>query len=203
MMKLDAHDVKIIEMLQRDARTSIRDIAASSGLTSPTVSARIKAMEDAGVLSGYHAEIPPSSLGQEVIELIVKARPSDVEAVGQALAGIALVREVHIASGGRVLVTAVFGSSAEQESILNAVGAIPLIAEYDHFMVVGTKKKEPWTIVAEGAKVSMPCYYCRKPIEGTPYKIRLDGRDHFLCCPICEREYRKKYSALKEKAEAK
>jgi len=68
---------------------------------------------------------------------------------------------------------------------------------------VETRKREPLAIVSEGAQVSIQCFYCHKPIEGTPYKIRLDGRDHFLCCPICEREYRAKYESVKGKAAEK
>lgn len=199
-MKLDAHDSKILELLQNDARMSLKDLAEASGLTSPTVSARMKTLQDTGVLRGFIADIAPSALGQGVMTLLVRSRPSEVDAVADALAEMPMIREVQVLGGGRIAAVAVFRSIAEQESVLNDVADIPLVQEYDHYMLVETRKREPLALVSEGAQVSLRCYYCRKPIEGTPYKIRLDGKDHYLCCPICEREYRKKYAELKERA---
>jgi Lrp/AsnC family leucine-responsive transcriptional regulator len=197
-MKLDVYDSKILEILQKDARTTMKEIAEQSSLTSPTVSARVKALEDMGVIRGYNADIIPGTLGQGVMFLVIRSKPSDVDTVAEALTILPFVREVHITGGGRIMATAVFRSISDQEGIMNDVGNIPLVQEYDHYMLVETRKKEPLALIAEGAQVSIPCYYCRKPIEGTPHKIRLGGREHFLCCPICEREYKKKYASLVE-----
>lgn len=202
-MKLDAHDSKILEILQRDARTSLKEIAEQTGLTSPTISARLKALEDLGAVQGYHAQISPGALGQGVMFLIVRSKPSDIDVVANSLASLPLVREVHITGGGRAIVTAVFRSLADQENIMSDIGNITEVQEYDHYILVETRKREPLAIISEGAQVSIQCFYCRKPIEGTPYKIRLDGRDHFLCCPICEREYRAKYNMIKGRAAEK
>jgi Lrp/AsnC family leucine-responsive transcriptional regulator len=199
-MKLDAHDSKILEILQRDARTSLKEIAEQTGLTSPTVSARLKALEDLGALQGYHADISPGALGQGTMFLVVRSKPSDTDVVADSLASLPLVREVHITGGGRIMVTAVFRTLSDQESVLNDVGEISQVQEYDHYLLVETRKREPLAMVSEGAQVSIQCFYCRKPIEGTPHKIRLDGRDHFLCCPICEREYRAKYEVVRGRA---
>ena len=54
---LDSIDKKIIEILQANARTPIKDIAAEVFLSSPAVSSRIEKMEKAGIISGYHAQI--------------------------------------------------------------------------------------------------------------------------------------------------
>ncbi len=199
-MKLDVHDAKILEILQRDARVPLKRIASESGLTAPTVSTRMKALEQMGVVRGYRAEVPPASLGQGLIFFLLRTKPSDVEEVGSRLSEIPLVREVHAASGGRIIAVAVFRGVVDQEHLLSEVGKIPAVIEYDHYAVIETKKMEPWAIISEGAQVRIDCYYCRRPIEGTPYKIRIGSRDHYLCCPICEKEYRKKYTEIREKA---
>ena len=54
---LDSIDKKIIEILQANARTPIKDIASEVFLSSPAVSSRIEKMEKAGIISGYHAQI--------------------------------------------------------------------------------------------------------------------------------------------------
>ncbi len=202
-MKLDVYDAKILELLQKDARTSLKDLAEGAKLTPPTVSARMKSLEELGIIKGYNVDVPPESLGQRLAVYVLKAKPTDLDRVGEALRKMSLVREVHLASGGRVVAVAVLRDTMDQESITSHISDIPEIQEYDSYFVVKTKKKESLAIVAEGAEVALGCYYCRKPIQGTPYKIRLGGRDHYLCCPICEKAYREKYEKLEAEAKKK
>ena len=202
-MKLDVHDAKILEILQEDARISLKDIAEEAKLTPPTVSSRMKSLEELGIILGYHVDIPPDSLGQRVMFFVLKAKPADLEEAAEALARISLVREVHLASGGRIIAVAVLRDVSDQERLTNEMARIPTIQEYDNYSVVKVKKRENWAIVAEGVDVSLACYYCRKPIQGTPYKIRLGGRDHYLCCPICEKAYKEKYAKLEAGAQKK
>ncbi len=54
---LDSIDKRIIEILQANARTPVKDIAAEVFLSSPAVSNRIEKMEKAGIITGYHARI--------------------------------------------------------------------------------------------------------------------------------------------------
>ena len=195
-MKLDVHDARILEILQKDARTSLKDLAEEAKLTPPTVSARMKALEEMGIVTGYHVDIPPDALGQRVMFFVLKAKPADLEEASEALAKVPLVREVHLASGGRIIAVAVLRDASDQERLTNEIAGIPTIQEYDNYSVVKIKKRDSWAIVAEGAEVSLSCFYCKKSIQGTPYKIRLGGRDHYLCCPICERSYREKYEKM-------
>ena len=58
---LDQVDVKILKLLQSNARMTLKEIGASVFLTSPAVSARIDKMERTGVIKGYHAQIDPEA----------------------------------------------------------------------------------------------------------------------------------------------
>lgn len=202
-MRLDVHDAKILEMLQKDARATLKALAEEAKLTPPTVSARMKALEEMRIIKGYRVEIPPETLGQRVVFFVLKAKPSEVDAAGEALAKVPLVREVHLATGGRILAVAVTRDAADQERLANEIAEIPAIQEYDSYFVMKSKKKDSWAIVAEGTEVSLSCFYCKKPIQGTPYKIRLGGRDHYLCCPICVKSYKEKYAKLEAEAKKK
>ncbi len=62
MFSLDNVDLKIIELLESNARISLKDIASRVFLTSPAVSARISKMERAGIIEGYHAHINTAML---------------------------------------------------------------------------------------------------------------------------------------------
>ena len=63
---LDAIDEKIIELLQENARISIKDIAAQVFLSSPAVTARIERLERNGIITGYHAQVNSEALGYRV-----------------------------------------------------------------------------------------------------------------------------------------
>ena len=65
-MLLDQTDIEILKILEENARTPIKAIAARVFISPPTVTARIDAMEKAGILLGYHAEISESILGHPV-----------------------------------------------------------------------------------------------------------------------------------------
>ena len=60
---LDAVDAKLLDALSRDARITIADLARLVGLSGPSVSERIRRLEEAGVISGYAATLDPKALG--------------------------------------------------------------------------------------------------------------------------------------------
>lgn len=60
---LDSTNRKILNILQRDCKTSTRAIGEEVGLTAPAVSERITRMKEAGIIRGYHADIDESALG--------------------------------------------------------------------------------------------------------------------------------------------
>lgn len=64
--KMDNIDKKIIEMLQKNARIPIKEIAREVFLSSPAVSARIEHLEKSGVIIGYHAQLNPEFLGYHI-----------------------------------------------------------------------------------------------------------------------------------------
>ena len=64
-MKVDALNYKILNCLQRNSRQSNTDIAKEIGLSSPAVAERIKKMEDAGIIKGYHAQLSYYELGYQ------------------------------------------------------------------------------------------------------------------------------------------
>lgn len=63
---LDYIDIEILNILQEDASTPIKEIAAHVFLSSPAVSARIERMERQGYILGYHAQVNPVALGYHI-----------------------------------------------------------------------------------------------------------------------------------------
>ena len=63
MEGLDAIDVRLVELLQNNARTTNKELAAKVGLSPSACLRRVRALEASGVLRGYRAEVDPRALG--------------------------------------------------------------------------------------------------------------------------------------------
>lgn len=73
---LDALDLMILDHLRGDGRATHAAIARELGLTGPAVYARIKRMEDTGVIRGYRVDVDPVALGRPLLAFIrVTTRP--------------------------------------------------------------------------------------------------------------------------------
>lgn len=69
-MSIDSLNWKILKCLQSNARLSNAEIGRQVGISSPAVSERIKKMEDASIIRGYHAHIAPIEAGYQLKAII-------------------------------------------------------------------------------------------------------------------------------------
>lgn len=67
---MDAIDLKLIGLLQKNARYSLKQLAEQVFLSSPAVSSRIERLEKEGYVKGYQAEIDEEKLGFHIIAFI-------------------------------------------------------------------------------------------------------------------------------------
>ncbi|MER8433507.1 Lrp/AsnC family transcriptional regulator [Mesorhizobium caraganae] len=71
---LDELDRKLLDILVKDSRTSLKDLAQQVGLSSPSVSERLRRLEERGVIRAFTVEIDPEALGYP-LQAIVRIRP--------------------------------------------------------------------------------------------------------------------------------
>ncbi|NGN44795.1 Lrp/AsnC family transcriptional regulator [Mesorhizobium sp. CGMCC 1.15528] len=71
---LDDIDRRLLEILIKDARISLKELAAQVGLSSPSVSERVRRLEERGVIRGFTVEVDPQALGYQ-LQAIVRIRP--------------------------------------------------------------------------------------------------------------------------------
>ncbi len=69
-MELDRIDFALIELLQKDARLSNKELAAAVALAPSSCLARVQRLRSEGVLRGAHAEVDPDALGVGLQALI-------------------------------------------------------------------------------------------------------------------------------------
>ena len=67
---LDRIGLRILAALQKNARMPLSRIGEEVGLSAPAVAERVKKLEEAGVIKGYHARIDPAAMGRSVSAFI-------------------------------------------------------------------------------------------------------------------------------------
>ncbi|NLZ49169.1 MAG: Lrp/AsnC family transcriptional regulator [Clostridiales bacterium] len=70
-MKIDKIDVLILKELQKDSRLSIRELSKRINLSPPSVSERVRKLEDYGIIEGYSIKINKKKIGLS-IDCIIK-----------------------------------------------------------------------------------------------------------------------------------
>jgi Lrp/AsnC family leucine-responsive transcriptional regulator len=69
-LKLDKTDLRILAALQRDARTSMVDLASEVGLTPTPCARRVRQLEEAGLIEGYTAILEPRKVGHTIQAIV-------------------------------------------------------------------------------------------------------------------------------------
>ena len=107
-IRLTPTDRRILDELTRDGRLSNKELAARVGLPRSTCHGRVRALEEAGVIQGYHAEIDPVAAGAGVEALILVAVKDDardhVPAITARLRDVPGVQRVFLIGGVHDLV---------------------------------------------------------------------------------------------------
>ena len=67
---MDNIDLKLISLLQKNARMPLKQLAQQVFLSSPATAARIQRLENEGIISGYTAKIDHKNAGYPIIAFI-------------------------------------------------------------------------------------------------------------------------------------
>src|SRR6202008_3501157 len=101
--KLDSIDRRILRDLQADGRMTNVELASRAGISAPPCLRRVRALEEAGFIRGYHAEVNPEALGFGVTvfaQVGLQSRAeNDLRAFEALASGWPEVREVHMLAG--------------------------------------------------------------------------------------------------------
>lgn len=99
-MEVDAKSWAILAALQDNARQSLTELAQSVGLSVPAVSERVKRLEEAGVIRGYHAVVAPLKAGYALSALVGITVPQPAKkTLLDRLAAMPEVQECHHVTG--------------------------------------------------------------------------------------------------------
>jgi len=100
---IDELDRSILAILQEEGRITNVDLASRVGLTAPPCLRRMRALEESGVIKGYHAELDPGALGYGIMVFALVSLRSqaedDLRAFESHVATLPEVRECHMLNG--------------------------------------------------------------------------------------------------------
>lgn len=98
--QLDEVGWKLLQALQENARVSFRELGQRIGLSAPAVIERVRKMENAGILVGYHAEIDLTKVGLPITAFVRMSTPRGRSGhVGIQLQAIPEILECHRVAG--------------------------------------------------------------------------------------------------------
>ncbi|EPX79664.1 Lrp/AsnC family transcriptional regulator [Salipiger mucosus] len=99
----DRFDRAILTTLATDGRISITELARRIGLSKSPTQARLRRLEDLGVIRGYRAILDPIRLGLDHVAFVevrmTDTRESSLEAFNAAVAAIPEIEQVHLIAG--------------------------------------------------------------------------------------------------------
>ena len=102
-LKLDDVDLQILQDLQGEGRLTNVELAKRAGISAPPCLRRVRALEKAGVVRGYHADLDAEALGYNVHVFAFVGLASQAEVDLQAFEGMVAewpqVRECHMLMG--------------------------------------------------------------------------------------------------------
>src|SRR5690349_16152253 len=144
---LDAVDCQILAELQRDGRMTNVELAKRVGLSAPPCLRRVRRLEEAGVIRGYHADLDPVALGYEITFFALVGLESQKEAVLTAfearMRAWPEVRECHmIRGGGDFLLRLVARDTAHENALTSRLTAAEEVARVQTLQTIRTAKDE-------------------------------------------------------------
>ncbi|MCB2002383.1 MAG: winged helix-turn-helix transcriptional regulator [Burkholderiaceae bacterium] len=147
MTDLDRIDRKILDILQREGRLPMTELAQRIGLSTSPCSERVRRMERDGVITGYHARVSPRALGKNLlvfVEITLASKSDQIfDKVRDELLHVPDVQECHLVSGVfDYLVKARLGGMDEYRSLLGDIlKKLPVNAQSNSYVVMEELKE--------------------------------------------------------------
>jgi DNA-binding Lrp family transcriptional regulator len=147
--RLDEIDRRILAELQADGRMTNVELASRVGISAPPCLRRVRALEEAGFIRGYHAVVDPHELGFEVqvfaMVRLQRQAEADLSAFEDRCRAWPLVRECHMLNGevDFILKCTAPDLRTFQSFLTEELTAAPNVATVKTSLVIRGAKDEP------------------------------------------------------------
>jgi DNA-binding Lrp family transcriptional regulator len=133
MVTFDRLDSQLLGLLGRDARTGVGEMSTALGVTRHTVQARLKRLEDVGLLTGFTPQVDLAAFAALALD------QGQLDDIVDKLAAIPQVLEVHTTTGREdLLVRIATTSHAELQRLIQHVVAMPGVSHSNTSLALTT-----------------------------------------------------------------
>ena len=149
MGNLDQIDRRLLAELQDDGRVTNVELAHRVGLTAPPCLRRVRALEDSGVIKGYHAELDTAKLGFAItVFALVSLKSQAEESLRQFedhMRTLPEVRECHMLNGEIDFILKIVSKDLQsfQEFLTSKLTPAPNVASVKTSLTIRTAKQLP------------------------------------------------------------
>lgn len=157
MANLDPIDRQLLAELQDDGRITNVDLAQRVGLTPPPCLRRVRALEEAGVIKGYHADLDASKLGFAITVFALVSLKSQAEdslrEFESHMRTLPEVRECHMLNGEIDFILKIVSQDLQsfQEFLTSKLTPAPNVASVKTSLTIRTAKQLPGVPMDTGA----------------------------------------------------
>lgn len=148
-VKLDRIDRRILSDLQANGRMTNVDLARRAGISAPPCLRRVRALEEAGYIRGYHAEIDAEAMGYHVTVFahvgLSSQAETDLKAFERLVNDWPEVRECNMLAGETDFLLKVVAADwdAYQRFLTTRLTAAPNISHVKSALAIRTSKSQP------------------------------------------------------------
>lgn len=138
---LDAIDRRLLALLAEDGRRSYTDLAQDVGLSAPSVYARVKKLEDRGVIKQYTIATSPEQLGYGIAALVAVSQLPGFhwERLEAAFADLPAVEACYSVTGDDSYVLMVRVTDARSlEDLLREIGCVEGVSSTRTMLILST-----------------------------------------------------------------
>ena len=145
---LDSFDRKILDVLAVDGRISVTALAAKIGLSKSPTQARLRKLEEDGVIRGYRALFDPIRLGRDHVSFVeVKlsdTRESALAAFNKAVMAVPEIEQCHLIAGAfdYLLKVRTTGMTGYRAVLADKISTLPHVANTSTYVAMQALKEE-------------------------------------------------------------
>jgi Lrp/AsnC family leucine-responsive transcriptional regulator len=155
MYSLDTTDLKILSLLQPDARMQNAALAKELGMAPSAVLERVRKLEEKGIIKSYATSINPSAVSLKLLSFIsIKSStgPGDLN-IGEYLKQMPEVLELHNIAGDDCYIIKVRATDPQSLAhfMRNSLGRVPGIVSTKTTIVLETLKEDNYLPIPKAA----------------------------------------------------
>ncbi|RBW42360.1 proline dehydrogenase transcriptional activator [Loktanella sp. D2R18] len=145
---IDQFDRKILDVLAIEGRVSVTELSRRIGLSKSPTQARLKRLEDSGIIRGYRALFDPIRLGRDHVAFVeVKlsdTRENALAAFNAAVMRVPEIEQCHLIAGAfdYLLKVRTSGMMGYRAVLAEKISTLPHVANTSTYVAMQAVKEE-------------------------------------------------------------